>query len=374
MLYISYASVNVNPLFAKVKLADFEVSNPDKSLTLKSNEIEFDISAKEALRLSENTSFEELNSLKILLKEVELVAETKGGITVENITIDFDGHLTNADIDKFFEEFPTEKQALEFSFTDLKVNHLAESGKNSAATEILEQLSNIDKGTCKILFDPDSKDIIIEDLSLSSKVITTSSNATLNYSGNGASDFKMLNAKIKADYAVKPKDVHWGQEGNSSDISLKRLSVKADFTVNFEKPSFPEGTISFLAEGLKASSKGQPVVSLPLPGASIDELDIRKFSINYKLNNNKLTISNTELQSSAIDAEFNTDVTIDRENAEKSEINSAKLVINNLSPVLEGVISNIEGQMGKELPRENNKITIEITGSLGSPKIKGLEF
>ncbi len=371
---ISYASVVVNPLFSNVKLADFEISNPDKSISLKSDEIEFDIPVKEALRLAESTTFDELNSIKIQFKKAELVTETKGEITVKNVTFDFDGHLTNADINQFFEEFPTEKQAFEFSFTGLKVNNLVKPDQNTAAAKLQEQFSSIDKGTCKILFDPESKEIELDHLLLSSEVLSTSSKAIFYYSGNGASDFKMLNTKIKADYTVKPKDIHWDQDGNSSDFSLKQLSVKSDFTMNLEKPSLPEGTISFLAEGLKSNSTGQSAISLPFPGASFDEVDIRKFSINYKLNNDRLTLSDTELISSIINAEFNADITIDRDNTKNSKINNAKLVVNNLSSELEGIVSLFEGKMGKELPRENNKITLEITGSLSSPKVKGIEF
>lgn len=57
-----------------------------------------------------------------------------------------------------------------------------------------------------------------------------------------------------------------------------------------------------------------------------------------------------------------------------SRIDKAKLVINKLSPELESSVADLEKQLGKTLPRTNNLITLEISGNLTNPKIKGLEF
>ncbi len=273
--------------------------------------------------------------------------------------------------------FPKEKQTLELSFSNLKVNNNIPANYKTAAGELQKQLSNVDKGKCKLIYNPDSKHIIVKDLLLSSNVLKASSNTTLNYSGNGTSDFKMISANIKTDYNFEPKSIHWGDGGNGTDISLSKLSIAADISMNFERPGLPEGTISFLTKGLKASKQGGnggPVFSLPIPGASFEKLDMEKLSVNYKLVDNRLTISDTELKSSLIDAKLEADVLIDKNNTKDSKINNAKFVVNKLSPELEEIVKSMEKQTGKTLPRENNQITFEITGSLSNPKIKGLEF
>ena len=376
---ISYASITVNPLFSRVEIKDFEVSDEKESVSLNCELVEFDISGKEALRLINDTTFEELNSLKVQLKGIKYGSSSQEtpGVTIENVTVDFDGHLTKTDIENLHLIFPKEKQNLELSFSNLKVNSKITENNKSPLVELQKQFSTIDDGKCILSYNPDLKEISVKKLSLSSKVLSTSSTALLKYSGEGASDFKMISAKIKSDYNFEPKDVHWEDGDKSMDFSLSQLAFSSDFTMNFNKPILPEGTISFLTKGLRASyqgNDGNPVFALPIPGVSFNQIDLEKFSTNYKLRDNKLTISDTELKSSMIDASLEADVSIDKENTKNSKINNAKLVVSKLSPQLEEAVTNMEHQTGKELPRKDNIITIEITGTLGQPKIKGLEL
>lgn len=373
---ISYASISVNPLFSKVKIGKFSMADMEQSVSLNCEEIELDISYKEALRLSESTTFEELNALKIQFNDVEYVVSSPEAIfTVDNVAIDFDGHLTSSDFENINHSFPKEKQKIELTFSNLKVNNKLQSNQKTPFSELQAQISNIDKGKYTVLFNPESKEIEIEDFYLSSSVFTTESNALLRYSGNGFSDFKMISAKMNADYLLKPKDIHWGDEDNGGDFSLSKLSVSADLTMNFDRPNLPEGSISFLAKGLKTSSKGaQSAFSLPFPGLSFEKFDAEKLSINYKLQDGRLTIRDTELKSSLIEATMEADVVIDKNNSMASRIDKAKLVIDKLSPELESSVADLERQLGKTLPRTNNLITLEISGNINNPKIKGLEF
>lgn len=376
-LLISYSGVTVNPLFSKVVLKDFNVSDLDSNVSFNSEAVQLHISIKEARRLSKEPEINDIKSFEVQFKKSVLpFPENMGEIALDNLTIDFDGHLTKADFENLSETFPSEKQSLKVSLSNLDVANLNFGSQPSAITELQKQLSSIDEGKVKVILDPKSKEILLNELSLSSPKLKSSSNIAIHYSGEGADDFKPLTAIVKTDHKTEPIDIHFDQGGNTVDFSLTSLAIASDFMIDFEKPSaLPVGKISFLTEGLMANSPAGSgsIISLPIPGASVDELDIERFSINYELKDDNLKISDTELISTLIGAELNADVSLDLVNQQNSTINNALLVIHKLSPELEGVVAMIEGQSGKKLPRVDDKITLEITGTLGSPKIKGFE-
>ena len=376
---IAYSAIKVNPLFSKVKIKTVSVTDVEKNASFNCKAIEIGISPKEALRLAESNTFEEINSLQLKFVEaVFKVPSSKQEVKVDYITADFDGHLTKTDFENINKTFPSLNQKLKLSFSNLNVNNPLPDNQQSMIVELQKQLYSIDKGSCTLIYFPDTKEIRVKDFSIASKVLTSSSDALIKFSGNGLSDFNPIFAKVNSDYTFKPEDMQFGRAGDGGILSLSKLSISSDLTVNIKEKSFPEGKISILVKGLKAeypNGNGKPIISLPIiPGATIEKFDMKKLSFNYQMEDGKLTISDTQLKSSAIDATLEADVMFDKKNPKNSNINTAKLVINKLAPNLEKMVTNMERQTGKTLPRIDNIITLEFFGKLVSPKIKGLEL
>lgn len=107
---------------------------------------------------------------------------------------------------------------------------------------------------------------------------------------------------------------------------------------------------------------------------SMNNLDLEKLDLNYALTNEKLKIADSEIKSSIIDATVFADVSMNSSNPANSNINEAQVKVMKLSPELQEMVTGLEQQMGKELPKEDGVIVLELTGKLGSPKIRGFEF
>jgi hypothetical protein len=107
---------------------------------------------------------------------------------------------------------------------------------------------------------------------------------------------------------------------------------------------------------------------------SMNNIEMDKLELNYLLSAEKLSITDSEIKSSLIDATVFADVDVDRLNPANSNINEAQIKVKSLSADLEKMLSGFERQMGKELPREDGVIVLELTGKLARPTIKGFEF
>lgn len=92
------------------------------------------------------------------------------------------------------------------------------------------------------------------------------------------------------------------------------------------------------------------------------------------MENNRLTIMDTELITQLFSAMLTADLLIDDGDPERSIINNAKLLIKDLSPDLELAVAKIEKEMRQSLPRINKDIVLEFSGRLDNPRIKGLDL
>ncbi len=374
---IIYSEVKVNPLFSKVKIVDISVSDLADKMSFKSKELDIDITYQEALRLAESNDFEEIYSLKLRFVEPTFaVSESDIFVEMQDLTVDFNGHLTKADFENIQSRFPHKKQELEFSFSKLKMN-LAEGYLNVPPfSELQKQFTEMDKGSYTLVFLPETNELNIKQFSIESPVISYKGNTTFKYVGNGLNNFKPQTAEMNADLLFHPKDIKWeDRNGGKGEFSLKKLEFKTNSRMNFDSRTFPEGEMKLIVEKLKLDYKdennsgGSGIFQLP-----VNNIDVEKLEVNYKMTDEKLRITDTQIKSSLIDASVFADVSMNASNPANSDINKAELKVKNLSPELEEMLHGFEQQMGKDLPREDGVIVLELSGKFGSPKIKGFEF
>lgn len=370
---IVYSEVKVNPLFSKVNIASVSVSDLETNVIFKCKQLDIDIPYDEALRLAESTEFEEIYSLKLDFVEPEFEGS---GILVElkDLKIDFDGHLRKADFENLQSQFPDKKQELKFSFSDLKMQLPEGTLKVHPFSDLQDQFTAFDNGSYSMVFNPEEKEIKVKQFTIESPVISYKGNTTFSYAGNGLNDFKPKTAAVKADLLFEPKDFEWeDKKGGKGEFSLAKLSFKTNSQVSFDSKSFPQGEMKLNIERLKINledqKKGGSMLNL-----SINNLDLEKLELNYLMTDKKLSITNSQIKSSLIDATVFADVAMDSSNPTNSEINKAQVKVSSLSPDLEKMLNGFEQQMGKELPREDGVIVLDLSGKLARPTIKGFEF
>jgi len=374
---IVYSKIKVNPLFSKVNIADVSVADIGGNVTFKCEDLNIDISYDEALRLAESTEFEEVNSLKLTFIESEFhVAESKILVKLKDLSIDFDGHLSKADFEQLNSDFPDTKQELEFSFSGMKVTLPDGYAGIPPFSALQEQFSEIDRGNCNMVFLPATHELNIEDFTVESPVISYKGSTRFNYSGNGLNDFRMQMAKMNAELRLQPKDINWDDKnGGEGEFSLKNFNLQTNSQVHFDKNSLPEGEMKLVVEKLKINYNDKQNSSRGgLLNLSVKDFDVDKLEVNYKLTDTKLELTDTKIKSSLMDATVFADVNMNASNPANSDINKAEIKVEHLTADLATMLNAFEQQMGKELPRENGVIILELSGKLGSPKIKGFEF
>lgn len=374
---IDYTEVKVDPLFTSVKLVGVSIAAPEEAGTFKSKEIEIDIPYKEALRLAGSTEFEELKSFAIKFVNPEFVGlELELMVKLDELTIDFDGHLTKENLENLQNKFPDEKQELTFSFSGLKIDLPEEYAKIPLLSELQKQFSELDKGSYTLAYLPEKKEVNIKEFSITSPIISYNGNSSLSYKGSGFNDFKPQNAHVQSELILKPDNFEWEDENGKGEFSLGKLAFKTNMHVNLDNKTLPEGEMSIDVQKLKInygdenqnSGGGSPL------NMTFNNVDMEKLEFHYKLEDEVLSITDTEIKSSILDAIIFANVQIDPSNPVNSTITDAKIEVGKMSSDLETMIAGFEQQMGKELPRTNGKIILELSGKIASPKIKGFEY
>ncbi len=374
---ISYSKVKVNPLFSKVKIAEVSFSAPDESGSFKCESVDIDVPYKEVLRWTESEELEEIKSFKITLVKPQLNGR-EAGVSVEfsDLVVDFDGELSKADFENLAVQFPDKKQRIELSFSDLKVKFSGNVVRTPLISQLQEQFSNIEKGSYTLVYNPDSKEINVPEFLIESPVISYKGHALFKYDGNNASEFKPKALETETAMRLEPKRFKWEDEnGGKGEFQLDKLVFNTNTSISFDNRSFPQGDMNIDVKNLIINydggntNRGNSMMNL-----SFKDLDIKSLKFNYHLDKEKLSITDSRIESSLLEADIYAEADIDDSNLANSTINEAKITVHKLGPDLEKLVSALEMQMGKELPRENGAIVLELSGKLLRPTIKGFEL
>lgn len=385
-LLLTYSEIDVNPLLSKVKFNTVTVSNDRKTVKINCDVLNIGISYDDAIKITKGSEFEEINSFQITIVNLsfqEFLSNRK--INFGNISLDFDGHITKSMFEELEQKFPNKEQRLELSFSNLKVDLPEIFRELMLTSELRNQISTVDNANIILKYLPESKEFLIENLSISTPIISLKYFGSLEYTGNSPNDFKPNQFDVEANISITPSNLEYGVPDETGRFSFSKLSSSVRTILKSNKrggieEKIPEGEFSFLLEGLSAEFSGRLKRELErgeigqILGISLDEIVIEKFSISLKMENNRLTIMDTELITQLFSAMLTADLLIDDGDPERSIINNAKLLIKDLSPDLELAVAKIEKEMRQSLPRINKDIVLEFSGRLDNPRIKGLDL
>jgi len=374
---ITYLKVKVNPLFSKVRIAEVNVAVTDENGSFSCESVDIDVPYKEVLRWTESEELEEINSFKITLVKPQLNGR-EAGVSVEfsDLVVDFDGELSKADFENLAVQFPDKKQKIELSFSDLKVKFPENGVRAPLISQLQEQFSDIDAGNYTLVYNPDSKEINVPEFSIESPVISYNGHALFKYEGNNSREFKPKTVDMKSSMRLEPKHFEWEDEnGGKGEFQLDKLVFNTNTNVSFDNKTFPQGDMNIDLKNLVVNyDKGNVNNGNSMLNLSVKDLDIKSLKFNYHMDKEKLSITDSRIESSLLEADIYAEVDIDDSNPANSIITEAKVTVHKLGPDLEKLVSGLEMQMGKELPRENGAIVLELSGKLGRPTIKGFEF
>lgn len=385
-LLLTYSEIDVNPLFSKVKVKTVAVANDSKTGKINCDALNIHISYSDALKISKGSEFEEINSFQITIVNPSFQEfSTNSEINFGNITLDFDGHITKRMFEDLEHKFPNEKQRLELSFSNMKVDLPEIYRELMLTSESRNKISKVDNANIILNYLPESKEFLIENLSISTPIISLKYLGCLEYNGNSPNDFKLNQLDVEANISLTPSNLKWGVPDETGRFSFSKLSSSIRTTLKSNKwgdieEKIPEGEFSFLLEGLNAEFSGRLKRELEredigqILGISLDEIVIEKFSVSSKMENNHLTIMDTELITPLFSAILTADLLFDDEDPGRSIINNAKFIIKDLSSDLELTVAKLEKELRQSLPRVGNDIVLKFSGRLDKPKIEGLNL
>ena len=373
---IEYSKLKVNPLFSEVTIANLSVGGLRGDVLFSSNSVDIDIPYNEALRLAESSDFEEINSLKLTFVDplLEMVGY-KMSLSFTDLTIDFDGHLTKADFEQLQDQFPATKQTLKCSFSSFEMQLPEAFLKMSPFSDLQKQFTQFDKGSYILAYLPGTNALNVTEVELKSSVVSYSGNTTIHYEGSGLKNFVLKSTSTESDLLFQPKDISWeDKKGGNGELELKRLKMSVNSTANMNGKTFPEGEMKLEVENLKAKYNNPKQSQNSPMQLSFNDFELENLTVNYRQSKEKLSITDTEIESSLLNATVFADIDMDTVNVANSTINAAKVEVRELAPNLEEMLSSFEQRLGKELPREDGVIVLELSGKLLRPTIKGFDF
>ena len=391
---IEYSELSINPIMGKVCIEEINVTNfQEASIDFKCDEISLNLSLFDGIEMA---SRQELfvSSFDVKVENPTMFSEVfQNEINFGSIEINFDGSITEETINHLETKLPKEEQNLEISFSDLKVNlpteSLEELDLSKQATkellELINMLAVIDDFYLELNFSPESKQLSINELSVSTPLLDFENSVQLNYTGQNLEDVVPKILKLKSDLSFSPNSLTLGIQELTGSISLKEISSSIDILIDLEdweelEDGIPQGSFSLELLGLKGQFTKRQKRDMSLNqieamlGVDVNDIRVDKASVSFEIQDHTFSVSNTYLNTSHGSIDFSTEIFIINEDLEESIITEGLIVISDLSPEFKKLISELELDIGETLPRDGNDIILDFSGEIGEPKIKGLNL
>ncbi len=383
---LTFSEVQVNPLLSKVNISSVSMTDNKSAFKLTCDAIETKMAYSEAAKLSGSDEFEEINSFVTTFEQLKFIRSANNSeMTMDKVIFKFDGHLTKGMIQEIEDFFPQEEQHVEVSFSNVTFDFPEMYRELSITPDIQEKISSIDKAVFSFSFLPDSKELRLTKLSLTTPVSSLDYSGYLAYSGNTPRKFAPRTLGVNTDLLITPSQLTFGQPDATGRFGFSKFSISSLAELKFNErgdigKQLPEGEFSFLLEDFTAEFAGRPKKLLErndigkIIGIDFEKIDIEKAALSYSMKNNRVIIANTKLITPFFKATLDADIQVDPDRKDNSVINNARFVLSDIAPDFELGIAKIEREIKQSLPREGKNIVLKASGKLGAPEIVGLEM
>ncbi len=381
---LAYSKLKVNPIFSEFTFYDLDIKSKDNEPLLTAERLDVNMKYKEALELSQNGKLEKLTSLKVKFDELDMfMGEDIAMLEAEKFNLDFTGSLDQFSKEKIMQQLPTEKQELLFDVQKLKMNpEFLNQGKFNMYSMYADK--EITSGTCRVIFDPESHHITVNDFELLTSDYDMDGDFDMEYEGVSTDDFKpkMIafnsashsKGKISVEYPLVP-GLKYSLESFNNDMSGKFMFSQNDNPMDGMDPEFDiHLDLKGLSFEVPEEQKAQMNVQMSMFGLTTEDLKIDEFLVNSELKDGKLTVNDTKLILPVFKANLLADLSMKYTSPNESEINNMNLTISDINPDVKNSLQTIEQMFGFKLPMEGDDIVFQVKGSLGNPQVKGIHY
>lgn len=335
-----------------------------------------------------------ISSFDVVVENPTVFSEVfSNEINFGSVGVSFDGSITEEMLNDLETKLPNEAQNLGIAFSDLKVTlpteFLEELDLSKQATDelldLIKMLAVIDDFYLELNFSPESNQLAINELSVSTPFLDFENSVKLNYTGKNQEEILPEMLELKSDFRFSPSSLSLGIPELTGSISLNEMSSSIDVLLDLEdweelEDGIPQGSFSLELLGLKGQFTNPQKRELSLTqfesmlGVDVNDIRIDKASVSFEMQEQTFSVSNTSINSSLGSIDLSTEISIVDEDLDESIITEGLIVISDLSPELKKLISDLELSIGETLPRDGQDIILDFSGEVGDPKIKGLNI
>ena len=391
---IEYGELSINPIMGTVCMEAISVTNfQEVPIDFKCDEISLNLSLFDGIEMASKQELF-ISSFDVMVESPTMfLEEFQNEINFGSIEINFDGTITQETINHLETKLPKEEQNLEISFSDLKIDLPTEileeldlsKQETKELSELISMLAVIDDFYLELNFSPESKQLSINELSVSTPLLDFENSVQLNYTGQNLEDVTPKILKLKSDLSFSPNSLTLGIQERTGSISLKEISSSIDILIDLEdweelEDGIPQGSFSLELLGLKGQFTKRQKRDMSLNqiesmfGVDVNDIRVDKASVSFEMQGQTFSVSNTYLNTSHGSIDFSTEIYIINEDLEESIITEGLFVVSDLSPEFKKLISELELQFGETLPRDGEDIILDFSGEIGDPIIKGLNL
>jgi hypothetical protein len=391
---LEYGKLSINPIMGKVCVEKISVTNfQEAPIDFKCDEISLDLSLFDGIKMASRQEVF-ISSFDVAVENPSISSELfSNEINFGSIEINFDGSITEEMLNGLETKLPNEAQNLGMSFSDLKVTLpteiLEELDLSKQATDelldLIKMLAVIDDFYLELNFSPESNQLAINELSVSTPFLDFENSVKLNYTGQNLEEIVPKMLELKSGFRFSPNSLPLGIPELTGTISLNEMSSSIDILFDLEdweelEDGIPQGSFSLELLGLQGQFTNPQKREMSLTqfesmlGVDVNDIRIDKASVSFEMQEQTFSVSNTSINSSLGSIDLSADLSIVDEDLEESIINEGMIVISDLSPELKKLISDLELSIGETLPRNGQDIVLDFSGEIGDPKIIGLNI
>ena len=391
---LEYGELSINPIMGKVCIEKINVTNfQEAPIDFKCDEISLNLSLLDGIKMASRQALF-ISSFDVVVENPTVFSEVfSNEINFGSVGVSFDGSITEEMLNDLETKLPNEAQNLGIAFSDLKVTlpteFLEELDLSKQATDelldLIKMLAVIDDFYLELNFSPESNQLAINELSVSTPFLDFENSVKLNYTGKNPEEILPEMLELKSDFRFSPSSLSLGIPELTGSISLNEMSSSIDVLLDLEdweelEDGIPQGSFSLELLGLKGQFTNPQKRELSLTqfesmlGVDVNDIRIDKASVSFEMQEQTFSVSNTSINSSLGSIDLSTEISIVDEDLDESIITEGLIVISDLSPELKKLISDLELSIGETLPRDGQDIILDFSGEVGDPKIKGLNI
>jgi len=378
---LEFNKVKVNPLLSKLQIKGFTISTLQGQEVISGQELILDMPYSEVMRLLNDKKVEELKSLKLKVADLSVYVEgANDSLLVNQLLIDFDGHLLKADIENIQNQFPESKQELMLQAKGLRFAQTPWMNNLGFTEDQIKEFNWVEELKVDLSFNPNKQEFKVADLHMLSPLMNCVSEGTVKYAGNGLANVKTTSVNSAFKLELNNNGIEWGDPSTTGRFAIDKLMIDTESAVSYagSSPVIQSQASDVLLENFSVEfsgdKKAQLEASAALLGLKLDKVNIKRLSIQSNMENNAFVIKNTELKSSLLNAELDARIQMNEQAPGASQIEYGTLIISDLVPGLQNALSTFELVTGQSLPRKGKAIVLEMSGAVSRPNIKGLKY